>query len=154
MQMQEGESPLRVAVLGIGNELRGDDAVGTLAAQQLRKYFHTGHVLIVDGSLAPENCTGVVRRFQPDLVLLIDAADMNMPPGTICWLPWRETDGLTASTHTLPLHVLMGFLVNELGCEAVLIGIQPQQTTFNTLLSPAVQRALDCIVEVLTVQLR
>ena len=39
---------------------------------------------------APENFTGPLRRFRPDLVLLVDAAQMDAEPGTIGWLTCRR----------------------------------------------------------------
>ena len=74
---------------------------------------------------------------------------MNEAPGTIRWLDWQETSGLSASTHTLPPHVLAEYLVNELGCEVALMGIQPQGNEFDAPLSPPVQQAVEEIVQTL-----
>ncbi len=54
------------------------------------------------GRPCPENCTGAVLRFAPDLVVLVDAAEMGEAPATIRWLDWQETTGLSASPPTLP----------------------------------------------------
>jgi len=120
--------PGRVAVLGIGQELRGDDAAGLKVAQRLwavREPAAEERVLIVQAGPAPENQTGTLRRFGPDLVIMVDAAEMGEAPGTVRWLDWKETTGITAVGHALPLHVLAGYLVAELGCQVCLLGIQP-----------------------------
>lgn len=110
-------------------------------------------VLILEGGAAPENMTGALRRFQPDLVILIDAAALDAPPGTIHCLDWRQIDGMSGSTHTLPLDVLCQFLVDSLGCTVVLLGIQPDtlpsRDSFDQPPSPAVQRAVEEIVSTL-----
>lgn len=104
-------------------------------------------VLVIAAGAAPENHTGVLRRFAPDLVLLVDAAQLDEAPGRVRWLAWQETSGLSASTHTLPPHLLAQYLTGELGCEVALIGIQPGDTTIGAPLSPEVQRAAAEIVE-------
>jgi len=105
--------------------------------------------LIVEAGTAPENVTGALRKFAPALVLLIDAAQLNEPPGTIEWLDWRDTTGISAITHGLPLHVIAEYLVTEIGCEVALIGIQPRGNAFDTPLSLEVQHAVDEVVQVL-----
>ena len=148
--LSKPDRALRVAIVGIGHELRGDDAAGVSVARSLQLAVGSIHeltlrelpLLVIDAGAAPENFTGQLRRFDPDLVLLIDAAQLNEAPGTIRWLDWQETSGLSASTHTLPPHVLAEYLVNELNCEVALIGIQPQGNEFDAPLSPPVQQAV------------
>jgi len=130
-------------VLGIGHELGGDDAAGVRVAGVLRKHTADhGHLLALEAGSAPENFTGSLRSFQPDLVVMVDAAQMDCAPGTICWLDWQDTQGFSASTHTLPLHILATYLTKDLGCEVALIGIQPQQTYEDIPLTPVVARAV------------
>jgi hydrogenase 3 maturation protease len=111
-------------------------------------------LLVIDAGPAPENTTGSLRAFRPALVLLIDAAQMNEEPGTVRWLDWREITGLSASTHTLPLHMLSMYLTAELGCEVAVIGIQPFGNLFDAPLSPVVQQAVDGIVQELRAALQ
>ena len=152
------QSP-RVAVVGIGQELRGDDAAGSAVASALRARVDGQRpVLVIDAGPAPENFVGPLRRFRPDLVLLIDSAQMDESPGAIrwlapacCWrgLAWEDIGGLGASTHTLPLHVLAEYLTEELGCRVALIGIQPAGTSLGAPLSPPVQAAVDELAQAL-----
>ena len=144
----KAESPVRLAVLGIGHELCGDDAVGVQLAGMLRqRVAGNASVLVIEAGPAPENFTGPLRRFQPDLVLLVDAAQMNAGPGTISWLDLQSTDGISASSHTLPLHILVSYLVAELGCQVALLGIQPEQTFADGPLTQRVERAAEAVVE-------
>lgn len=101
---------------------------------------------MIDAGIAPENQTGPIRRFAPDLVVMIDAAQMDEPPGTIRWLDWAETDGLSASTHTLPPYLLAKFLAAETGCAVGLIGIQPAQNGFGAPLSAVMAAAVEAVV--------
>ena len=142
------QRPRKVALLGIGNELNGDDAAGVRIARSLLRRQRAGRIsrpdflLVLDAGLAPENVTGAVRRFGPDLVILVDAAEMGETPGTIHWLAWQDTTGVTAATHTLPPYMVAQYLAAELTCEVALIGIQPQDTSFGFPLSDPVRRAV------------
>ncbi len=103
-------------------------------------------VLVIEGGPAPENHTGPIRRFAPDLVILVDAAHLEEAPGAIRWLDWQDLAGLSASTHTLPPSILARYLTLELGCRVALVGIQPQQTDLGAPLSTAVEAAVDEVV--------
>ncbi len=145
-----GNASARVAVLGIGNDLAGDDAVGVRIARELaRRVGPRPDCLILDAGTAPENFTGPLRRFRPDLVLLVDAAHLSAEPGTVAWIDWQETDGLGGSTHTLPPSVLARFLVQELSCRLALLVVQPAQLQFGAPLSPEVAAAATSVVEAL-----
>lgn len=145
----------RIAVMGIGHELRGDDAAALIVVRALQAAVGTRpNVLLVEAGHAPENHTGSIRRFAPNLVLLIDAAHMGELPGTIRWLVWQDTSGISGSSHTLPLHMIAAYLQLELGCEVALIGIQPEGTAFDQPLSDVVQMAVDQIVPPLVEMLR
>jgi len=148
------ESPVRLAVLGIGHELCGDDAVGVRLAEMLSPIARANErLLAIAAGPAPENFTGPLRRFHPDLVLLVDAAQMDATPGTINWLDWQATGGISASSHTLPLHILITYLIAELGCQVALIGIQPAQTYADGPLTARVQAAAEQLCQALREQI-
>jgi hydrogenase 3 maturation protease len=126
----DGADP-RVALVGLGHTLYGDDGAGILLTQLLRPLERTMEgLLVVNGGSAPENSTGLLRRFMPDLVILVDAAQLDEAPGAIQWFPCDMTSGFSASTHTLPLHLISSYLRMELVCEVALLGIQPRQLNF------------------------
>ena len=138
-------SNLRIAIVGIGYELGGDDAAGPVVAQSLLELVGDSplpDLLVIDAGVAPENFTGVIRRFRAEMVVLVDAAQMNEMPGTIAWLDWRETSGMTAATHGLPPYILAQYLTSELACEVCLIGIQPSSNQFGSQMSEEVTQAV------------
>ena len=136
----------RTCLIGIGSDLRGDDSAGLMVARQLLKHPHAENLLIIEGGPAPENVTGRIRAFHPDLVIFIDAAHIDEPPGTIQWIPLDSIDGMSASSHSLPLSMLASYLTAEIGCDISVIGIQPAQNEVGTKLSFPVQNAIDDIV--------
>jgi hydrogenase 3 maturation protease len=143
--------PSRVAVLGIGNEMNGDDGAGVRVVRELAaRMAATPGVLLIDGGTAPENFTGPLRRFRPDLVVEIDAAHQGRLPGTTAWIDLRDADGMSASTHTLPPSVLASFLTSDIGCRVVLIGVQPATLEMGRDLSPEVASAVTRLADALS----
>ena len=142
--MSEGSwNAVRVAVVGIGNELNGDDGAGVQVARALKQALPAREgLLVIDAGPAPENFTGSLRRFAPDLVVLVDAADMGGQPGEVAWIDPGEIDGMSASTHSLPVTVFSRFLTEEIGCRVVFIGIQPLRLDFDLPLSAPVEKAV------------
>jgi len=118
-----------------------------------RKLLHkecaadVSHLLVIQAGHAPENVTGELRSFAPKLILLIDAAEMRDIPGAICWVPIQSIEGMSASTHSLPLSMLARYLTLELHCMVALIGIQPKSNDFGEIISAEVTQAIEEIVE-------
>lgn len=138
----------RVAIIGVGNEMRGDDAAGIAVVEALRPTSHE-QLLILNAGTAPENFTGVLRQFAPDLVLLIDAVQMNEPPGTIRLLDTHDLESCSGTTHSLSLHLFVSYLETELKCKFKLLGIQVGQDTLGAELSPQVRQRVREIVQTL-----
>jgi hydrogenase 3 maturation protease len=128
----------------MGQTLRGDDAVGpTVAGELERSLMESESVLILDTGPMPENFTGTIRDFGPALVLLVDAADMGEIGGKIHLLDYRDCTGLSASTHTLPPSVIADYMIQEMGCEVALLGVQSLQTDIGAPLSDPVRSAVN-----------
>ena len=140
--------PRRVAFLGIGHPLRRDDAAGVEVCERMRPLLRgQDDVLVVSGGSAPENCVGALRAFGPDLVIVIDAARMGQPPGTLLRIDPSDPRVAGASTHTLPLPTFCEYVAETLGCEVTLLGIEPADTSFGEGLTPAVERAVERAVK-------
>lgn len=140
----------RVAVVGIGNELAGEDAVGMHVVRAFRERAGARpDLLVLETGTAPENFTGPLRRFGPTVTILVDAADLGERPGAVAWADWQASDGLSASTHTLPPSVFGRYLVEAIGSRVLLLGIQPEALDFGQPLSPAVEAAIEPAVALL-----
>ena len=141
---QAERRPQRVALVGVGHELRGDDAAGLAVARRARPWAGE-RLLVLEGGPAPENVTGVLRRFAPQLVLLVDAAEFGAEAGAVRWLTPDMVEGLSATTHTMPLSMLATYLEQELNCRVYLVGIQPGQNGIDQPLSAAVEKAVGAV---------
>jgi hydrogenase 3 maturation protease len=151
--LADSDGAPRVAIVGIGNELRCDDAAGSLVARGLHDLqlpddgsrLPVYHTLVIDAGQAPENITGGLRLFKPNLLLFIDAAEMGKAPGAIRWIAMDEIDGMSASTHRMPISMLASYLSLDLGCDILLLGIQPSSVEMGEGLSTPVRLAVDLI---------
>ncbi len=139
----------RTCLIGIGNDLRGDDSAGLIVARRLladQRFNSAPNLLILDGGPAPENHTGKLRTFHPDLVLFIDAAHLDESPGTVQLIPLEIIDGMSASSHSLPLSILARYIISELGSQVEVLGIQSAQNEIDTGLSTPVTAAVESIL--------
>ncbi|NIQ99246.1 MAG: hydrogenase maturation protease, partial [Gemmatimonadales bacterium] len=94
-------------VLGIGSRLRGDDAVGSVIAEQLA---HMGFERALDCGGVPENFLGRIERLQPRDILFVDAVDFGGQPGQIAFFGGEKFVPQSISTHSAGLSPLMDFL--------------------------------------------
>lgn len=133
--------------MGIGNELNADDGAGVLAARELQaRLGQQENLLVLEAGPAPEAFTGPLRRFKPDLVLLMDAGHFGGQVGELALFDSQEAAGFSASTHTLPPSLLAGFLSGELGCEVMILAIQAGQLDFDIPASAEVLSAVELFV--------
>ena len=147
-----------VAVLAVGSMLRGDDAAGLLAAEELQGALAgksvRARVAFFAGDTVPENLTGEIKKFHPTHLLILDAVDFARKAGEVQLLdPDVPTNNFSLSTHTLPFSVLATYLRGFFPCEIVVIGIQPSTRGFGRAPSKqvldAAKRVSDLIVSAL-----
>ena len=89
----------RIAVVGVGTELCRDDAAGLYLVDQLcaKTGLAAGvpneRLLLIKGGPAPENFTGLIKAFRPNLLVVADAAYLELPAGSIQILPEERAAG-------------------------------------------------------------
>jgi hydrogenase 3 maturation protease len=137
----------RVVILGVGNTLKGDDAVGPFVCERL-----SGRVSarVIDAGTTPENYIRPILEASPDVLLIVDAIDCGARPGDTRIVPLDQVDRSIFSTHALSLHLSIDLIRRERALEACLIGIQAESVQLGGCLSPAVGDAVDRLVDMLT----
>lgn len=138
---------MKEVVLGIGNTLNGDDGIGIYIAQRLNKYLKEANkepkkVIVIDCGTTPENYTSIIRKHNPDTLILVDAADMGLSPGSYRIIPPEKIEVMHFSTHNIPLSIFISY-VSECCGKVVLIGVQPDKMDVGTVLSSLVQKSGD-----------
>ncbi len=124
------EGAARLAVMGIGSDIRCDDAAGLIAAGRAaaRAAGHPrgGDILSIECHTAPENFTGELVRFVPTHVVLFDAADFGAAPGSVSVIAESSIGGESFSTHRMPMGVFVKYLRERLGCAVCIVAVQPR----------------------------
>lgn len=134
-------------LLGVGNRLRGDDAIGSLITEELEDIEG---LVVFDCGTTPENFIGPVVRLQPARILLVDACAFGGQPGEFRLFGRQDLERLAGgflSTHTLPLSLVVAMLEQEVSATIQLLGIQPAQLEPCAGLSPAMQGAIPALVQ-------
>jgi len=140
----------KVAVLGVGSELRCDDVAGILIAKNLEKEIknkENSKIKVFIGYTAPENLTSEIIKYNPTHIIIIDSADAGQKAGSIMLINYEEIGGMSFSTHKLPLKMLVDYLLQSLKSEIVMIGIQPKTLKFGECISKEVKKSIDQITK-------
>ncbi|RLI34980.1 hydrogenase maturation peptidase HycI [Candidatus Bathyarchaeota archaeon] len=118
----------RVVVAGIGSPLRRDDYIGVKIVKDLEnlRALPRDRILLIECGTVPENFTKTIGNFKPTHILLIDAALLNLPPGSTRLIKPDEIGGIAVSTHTLPLNILCRYLTEVTNAKIALLGVQPK----------------------------
>jgi hydrogenase maturation protease len=140
----------RIAVLGLGNLMRTDDALGMLAIQRLRSdsRFPPSIALIEGGTLGLE-LLYPLEGFTH--LLALDAIDAGLQPGTVLRYAGDAVAQLpiSKSVHLLGFSDLIGSmrLIGSAPAELVVLGIQPHTIDWGTELTPQVEAAMETLIE-------
>ena len=103
---------------------------------------------IYTGNTAPENFSGEIKKFYPDHLIVIDAADLREEPGSIMIIDPEIIDGVSFSTHMLPLKVMLQYIQKEIGCRITILGIQVADVAYG---NPVTEKINHSIKETITI---
>jgi len=131
-------------LMGIGNQLRGDDGIGNFIA----KNFQDQEWLSLDCEMVPENFTSLVKKVKPELLVLLDGVEMDLPPGEIRIIDPDKIQLMHLTTHYMPLSFLISYL-EKFTKEVIFLGIQPKTIDYSPSLSPEVLKSRQKIMQVL-----
>lgn len=132
----------KIVFVGLGNELRADDAAGLELVEKIKSGngFKTSHFILAGRN--PENYLQTILDYNPDIVVFIDAAEWNGNPGDIKIFNDEDIGQSEFSTHTFSIKMIKDYLINQQQMKFIFIGIQPFRTNFEKSLSEPVQLAI------------
>lgn len=142
---------MKTLVLGVGNILLSDEGVGVHAVRLLReRYRFPQEVEILDGGTLGLDLLPYVE--EADRLLIVDAVQMDAPPGTVARLEGAEVSavlGLKYSPHQVGLSDLLGAarLLGRAPAEVVLWGVQPASLEVGLELSPTVAAQVEVLLQ-------
>jgi len=129
--------------------MRGDDAVGSVLAQELSKLLdENGSVAVFDGKTVPENFTGAIKKEKPSHIIMLDAVEMNETTGNIKLVSKEEIANYSISTHAMPLSFLIKYLESTCPAEMILLGIQPGNMNLINKMTPEVEKSASDVLDV------
>jgi hydrogenase 3 maturation protease len=134
----------KVVVMGVGQPLRGDDALGVKFAERLGNCENIKSIVCEE---LPENFTGTVREENPDVVLFVDAIDFGANPGDLAIFESHMLTEDRFSSHRPSLKLVMDFIKHDINAEVRLLGIQPQSLQYSASLSCEIDDTLNHIVK-------
>jgi hydrogenase maturation protease HycI len=146
----------RVVLLGVGNPDRGDDGAGPLCARMAAEKLGSGaaeRALVLDGREVPESLTGTIRKFAPDLTIVVDSAAGGHEPGTIFLVERDKIADEGISTHHISLLHLVRYLQDSIGSRVLVVGIEPRLMQDGAPMSPAVAGAAERLADFLAATL-
>ncbi len=144
-QLKEIFQRKKVAILGVGNPLMGDDGVGSWIAEGLRGKVK---VPVFVGEEVPENYLYDILSQEPDYLLVIDAVDFGGEAGEARFVDMEEIVPRFLSSHGMSLNIMTSLLEGR-GCKVILLGIQPKNLAFGMEMSEEVKRSSENILSLI-----
>lgn len=136
----------KVVLVGIGNPLRGDDAAGCLLARLLAR---TPGLTVVVSDDVPERDVLAIADARPDVVVLADALDLGLAPGSVALVEPEALAGYTPTTHRVPLALVADILRRASGADVLVLGIQPRQVEPGTAAGGEVRVAVAALADLI-----
>ncbi len=147
----------KVRLIGVGNILLKDEGIGVRVAEELKKKHWPSSVEVIDGGVAG---FGLIDFFlESTKVFLIDAADMNLPPGTIRRFAADairlQEEAPKLSMHDVSLLEVLGITraLDSSPREIIIIGIQPKEISGGMELTPELQAVVPKVIEMVLKEL-
>jgi hydrogenase maturation protease len=139
-------------IVAFGNPLRSDDGVGPAVVEALRQRTLAAHVEVLDaGTAGLEAALLFEGRSQ---IIVIDAADLGQPPGTVRKLVLAAHEMGSGPVHPNSLHAAglrealgLAAALGVLPDHITLFAVQPQSLQYRTGLSAKVQDVIPGLVE-------
>ncbi|MET0072801.1 MAG: HyaD/HybD family hydrogenase maturation endopeptidase [Candidatus Thiodiazotropha lotti] len=148
-----------VLILGIGNTLLSDEGIGIhLVTAMQQKTGDIPGVTFMDGGTLSFTLAEPIAN--ADGLIVVDAARMKQPPGTLQVFHNEEMDrylsGNRSSVHEVSLGDLLDIarLSETLPAQRYLVGIEPKELDWGESLSdvvaPSVEQGIEAIISILT----
>ena len=149
---------MRAVVLGIGNTLLSDEALGPKALEQFAaRYRTTEQVRLVDGGTSGMDLLDQVAGCE--LLVVVDALLTGRAPGTTVRLAGRQVPVFfrsKLSPHQVGLSDLLASLefLGQMPQRTVVLGIEPHSMSLGLELTPPVRAQMPLLLDLIAAELR
>jgi hydrogenase maturation protease HycI len=143
----------RIAIIGVGNEIRHDDVAGLQIVRNLKEKISelkpSKNILLVEGETAPHMFINEIQDWTPTYVIMLDSAELKKAPGTVEIVREGEMHRFSTSSHSGSKQILLDFLkVSIPDIKIIIIGIQAEKITFEEGMTENVKKAVDKLTEI------
>ncbi len=132
----------KLLFVGLGNLLKKDDGVGVYISNRIKP---EGNYRVLTAEVSIENYIGKINSLRPDILILVDCADLKSPPGTCRLMPINTIEDMTFNTHNISLKRVSEFF----RMPVYILGIQPENVDFGETLSKIVINVADKIIKLI-----
>jgi hydrogenase maturation protease len=138
---------MQTVILGIGNELLGDEGVGVHAARRLGKKNLPKQVKVVEVGTAILDALHELE--QADRIIILDAMKDGRSPGTVYKIPLEQCSGAEciASMHGFDIFRVMALAGRNTPPPVTVFGVEPGELDWSMELSPAVANSLPYLLD-------
>jgi hydrogenase maturation protease len=136
--------------VGVGNQLRSDDAAGLEVVTSLRSRLGPAPAR----GLKIHRCSPSAERLlaklseKPGRIIVFDAVEASKEPGEVVFCGIADTRYGFFATHNVPLRLIPGLAAREK--DIYLVGIQPESMQVGEVLSDRVKRSVERVVATVT----
>jgi hydrogenase maturation protease len=144
---------MQTLILGIGNELLGDEGVGVHAARLLRKEKLPKQIKIVEVGTAILEALPDLE--QADRVIILDAMKDDQPPGTVYKISLDHCSGASciASMHGFDIFRVMALAGRSTPPPVMVFGVEPQKIDWSLELSTSVTDSMPFLLDAVRAEL-
>ncbi|HDR90741.1 MAG TPA: hydrogenase maturation protease [candidate division Zixibacteria bacterium] len=134
---------LDAVIIGVGNDISGDDAFGPVLAERLKPLFGAR---CINGGLAPENWVGKIIDMAPSMLIIADAVAFDGASGEIRVFTPEDLIQEMPSTHGPGFGALIGYLRQFMpNLEMWILAVEPKSVGLMTPMSAPVESAIEKI---------
>lgn len=148
------EFPSGTLVIGIGNNLLGDDGAGIHAIERLRGKSLPDHVELVDGGTLSFTLLEQVEN--AEFLVIVDAAELDAEPGTVRLFENAEMDQFLSTSRRPSVHevnlldvLTAARLRKRMPARYAMVAIQPRDVEWSSTPSTPVDTAVDEAVDII-----
>lgn len=134
-----------ILFVGVGNVLRSDDGVGVYISSRIK---NTPVISALTVEMSIENYIGKINSLNPDILVIIDCADLKSTPGTYKLLSVKDIEDITFNTHNISFKQLSVFFKMPV----FILGIQPEKIGFGENISYLVKDVANYINNLINTQ--
>jgi hydrogenase 3 maturation protease len=139
----------KLAIVGIGNIIRGDDGLGPKLIEILKARGSLPEASLFDCGTAPENYIFPILSTACDTLMLVDAADIGKEPGAVEVFDLDKISRVSFSTHNPSPRLFTDLLkTGKDDMNIFVISVQPKSTGIGAPLSEEVLRSLNKIADI------